>query len=80
MTSGDSQGGRGPLGSPLAFASLGFEMLAPILLGAWAGYRLDQWRDTRPWFLVAGLLLGILLSLVGFFRRVWPKGNGGNRK
>lgn len=55
-------------------------MLAPILLGAWVGYRLDQWRDTRPWFLVAGLLLGILLSLVGFFRRVWPKGNGGNRK
>jgi len=33
------------------------------LLGG-IGYALDSWRGTSPWFLVTGLLLGIV---VGFF-------------
>jgi F0F1-type ATP synthase assembly protein I len=57
---------------------LGFELLGPIVLLAYVGYRLDRWLDTRPGFLAGGLVLGIVVSLVGFFRRVWPsRGNGG---
>ena len=63
--------------SPLAFAGLGFEILAPILVGIYGGYLLDRWLDTRPWFIATGLLVGIVVSFVSFFFRVWPTRRGG---
>jgi F0F1-type ATP synthase assembly protein I len=61
----------------MRFAGLGFELIGPIVLLAYVGYRLDRWLETRPWFLAGGLLLGIVVSMVGFFRRVWPTQNDG---
>ena len=37
-----------------------------ILLGA-IGYGLDSWQGTSPWFLLAGLTLGIV---VGFYELI----------
>lgn len=82
MTSRDAkQSDRGQEDrSPWAYAGMGFEIAAPVLAGAFIGYRLDVWLDASPWFLALGLLLGILVGFVGFFRRVWPssrsRGNG----
>ena len=39
---------------------------AVLLLGA-IGYGVDRWRGTAPWFLLAGLLLGVI---VGFYELV----------
>ena len=45
-------------------AAAGYTLLGAIALLGGIGYALDRWRGTSPWFLLAGLLLGIV---VGFF-------------
>jgi len=42
----------------------GYVLMGAIGLLGGIGYALDSWRGTSPWFLVTGLLLGIV---VGFF-------------
>ena len=39
---------------------------AIVLFGA-SGYALDRWRGTAPWFLLAGLVLGVV---VGFYELI----------
>jgi len=39
---------------------------AIVLFGA-IGYALDRWRGTAPWFLLAGLVLGVV---VGFYELI----------
>ncbi len=43
---------------------------AIILLGG-IGYALDAWRGTAPWFLLAGLLLGIVVGFYELAKTVW---------
>lgn len=45
-------------------AAAGYTLMGAILLLGGIGYALDAWRGTEPWFLLAGLLLGII---VGFW-------------
>ena len=45
-------------------AAAGYTLLGAIALMGGIGYALDRWRGTSPWFLLAGLLLGLV---VGFF-------------
>jgi len=47
---------------PVAGASYG--LIGGILLFGGIGYALDKWRGTSPWFLLGGLLLGLI---VGFY-------------
>jgi F0F1-type ATP synthase assembly protein I len=42
----------------------GYTLIGAIALFGGAGYALDYWRATSPWFLLSGLLLGIV---VGFY-------------
>jgi F0F1-type ATP synthase assembly protein I len=42
----------------------GYTLIGAIGLFGGAGYALDAWRGTSPWFLLAGLLLGVV---VGFY-------------
>jgi F0F1-type ATP synthase assembly protein I len=42
----------------------GYTLIGAILLFGGAGYGIDAWQGTAPWFLVAGLLLGVV---VGFY-------------
>lgn len=37
---------------------MGTELIAAILTWSAAGWFLDQWLGTRPWFLVSGALIG----------------------
>jgi len=68
-------GPGGPSG--LEYIGLGFELVIPILVGLYGGYRFDMWLGTKPWLLLAGSLLGIAAGFLTFFRRVLPpKGKG----
>jgi F0F1-type ATP synthase assembly protein I len=50
---------------PVAGAS--YTLVGAILLLGGLGYAIDLWQDTSPWFLVAGLTLGIV---VGFYELI----------
>ncbi len=47
---------------PAAMGS--YSLIGAILLLGGIGYAVDYWRGTSPWFLLAGLLLGLV---VGFY-------------
>ena len=44
-----------------------YTLIGGILLLGGIGYGVDYWRGTSPWFLIAGLALGIV---VGFYELV----------
>ena len=46
---------------PAAGAS--YTLIGAILVLGGLGYAIDRWRGTAPWFLVGGLLLGIVVGM-----------------
>ncbi|HEX6316848.1 MAG TPA: AtpZ/AtpI family protein [Gemmatimonadaceae bacterium] len=44
-----------------------YGLVGAIFLFAAIGYALDYWRGTSPWFLLAGLVLGVV---VGFYELI----------
>ena len=50
-----------------AIAGASYTLVGAIILLGGIGYGLDRWRDTSPWFLIGGLLLGIV---VGFYELI----------
>jgi len=42
---------------------LGVELVVSTVVGALLGYLLDSWLGTRPWIMVAGVVLG---GIAGF--------------
>ena len=42
----------------------GYTLIGAIALLGGAGYAIDSWRGTSPWFLLAGLILGIVVGFV----------------
>ena len=79
MTAPEPGGGK-RRSSPLDYASLGFEIIAPIVLFMFAGYALDGWIGSQPWFLLVGALLGIAVGMYNLFRRVLPPREGGSKR
>lgn len=54
----------------IRFSSVGFQMLATILLCAWGGVKLDEYFGTKP-FLTAGLsLFGVGASMYLVFKQL----------
>ena len=62
--------------SPFAYMGLGIELVAPILLGVFVGRWLDGRWGTKPWLLVVGSVLGLVLGFYSFLRSVLPIGKG----
>ena len=56
---------------PAAGAS--YTLIGAILLLGGIGYAVDSWRGESHWFLLAGLLLGIIVGFVDLARVVWKK-------
>ena len=54
-------------------AVAGYTLLAAILIFGGIGYALDAWRGTSPWFLVAGLFLGIIVGFFELAKIIWHK-------
>ena len=56
---------------PVAAAS--YTLIGAIILLGGIGYVLDRWRGTSPWFLLGGLLLGIVVGFYELAKAVWPQ-------
>jgi F0F1-type ATP synthase assembly protein I len=54
-------------------AAAGYTLIGAILLLGGIGYALDAWRGTSPWFLIAGLLLGIIVGFFELAKIIWRK-------
>jgi ATP synthase protein I len=53
--------------SGMAYAAA-FSLFASVVSGLILGWLLDRWLGTRPWLLVAGLVLGAAGGFVEFIR------------
>jgi len=56
---------------PAAGAS--YTLVGALVLFGGIGYGLDHWRNTSPWFLVAGLLLGMVVGFYELVKTTWSK-------
>jgi len=56
---------------PAAAAS--YTLIGGILLLGGIGYAIDTWRGRSHWFLLTGLLLGLIVGFVDMARAVWKK-------
>ncbi len=54
-------------------AAAGYTLIGSIMLLGGGGYALDAWRGTSPWFLLGGLLLGIVVGFYELAKTVWRK-------
>ena len=57
--------------APAAAAS--YTLIGAVLLLGGLGYALDYWRGTSPWFLLAGLLLGMVVGFYELVKTTWPR-------
>ena len=57
--------------APAAAASYG--LIGAILVLGGIGYAVDAWRGTSPWFLIGGLMLGIVVGMYELAKIVWRK-------
>ncbi|MFN2578124.1 MAG: AtpZ/AtpI family protein [Pyrinomonadaceae bacterium] len=53
--------------SGLAYAAA-FSLFGSVMAGLTAGWLLDRWLHTRPWLLVAGVVLGAAAGFYEFIR------------
>ena len=56
---------------PAAGAS--YTLIGAIILLGGIGYAVDRWLGTSPWFLVGGLILGIVVGMYELAKTVWHK-------
>jgi F0F1-type ATP synthase assembly protein I len=51
----------------------GYTLIGSILFLGGLGYAVDYWRGTSPWFLLGGLLLGIVVGFYELAKIIWPR-------
>ena len=56
-----------------AAASASYTLIGGITLLGGIGYLLDQWRGTSPWFLMAGLGLGMVVGFYELVKTTWQR-------
>ena len=56
----------------LKYLSLGIEIAAGLCIPILLGYWLDQFLDTKPWLLIAGIFTGIII-LFGIIYNIYKK-------
>ena len=50
-----------------------YGLVGAIFLFAAIGYAVDKWRGTSPWFLVAGLVLGVVVGFYELIKATYKK-------
>ncbi|MEO7192907.1 MAG: AtpZ/AtpI family protein [Vicinamibacterales bacterium] len=56
-----------------AVAGASYALIGAIILLGGIGYGLDAWLGIRPWGLVGGLVLGIVVGFYELAKTVWPR-------
>ena len=56
----------------LRLAGVGFFIGGSIMLGIFAGLWLDNKLDTKPAFMIAGLVLGVVIAVYGVYQMLLP--------
>jgi ATP synthase protein I len=54
-------------------AGASYTLIGAIVLLGGIGYALDRWLGTSPWFLLVGLIAGLVVGFYGLARTVWHK-------
>lgn len=54
-------------------AAAGYTLIGAILLLGGIGYALDAWLGTSHWFLLSGLLVGIVVGFYELAKTVWGR-------
>ena len=54
-------------------AGAGYTLIGAIMLVGLIGYGIDRWRGTSPWFLVGGLVLGVVVGMYELAKTVWKR-------
>jgi F0F1-type ATP synthase assembly protein I len=64
------QGGQREIGDGYRYVALGITFGLAIVLFMGAGYALDSWLNTIPWFTMAGTLVGSALSFLNVYAKL----------
>jgi F0F1-type ATP synthase assembly protein I len=62
-----------PRKSPMAHAGIGIELVVPIVVFVFIGYKLDERWGTDPWLVILGATIGMVVGFYGLFKRYMPK-------
>jgi F0F1-type ATP synthase assembly protein I len=54
-------------------AAAAYTLMGAILIFGGIGYAIDAWRGTSPWFLLSGLLLGLIVGFLELAKTIWNK-------
>jgi hypothetical protein len=52
-------------------ASIGYTLIGAIVVLGGIGYALDEWQGTSPWFLLGGLMLGLIVGFYELAKAMW---------
>ncbi|MBI2189682.1 MAG: AtpZ/AtpI family protein [Acidobacteria bacterium] len=52
-------------------AMVSYTLIGAIVLLGGIGYAIDEWRGTSPWFLLGGLLLGLIVGFYELAKTLW---------
>ncbi|HEY4486010.1 MAG TPA: AtpZ/AtpI family protein [Nitrospiria bacterium] len=70
-----------PFRQGLSFAMrIGTELVVATVAGAFLGYLMDGWLGTRPWIMVAGVLLGAAAGFRTIYRLADPGNSSGDKE
>ena len=64
----------------LRLTGVGFFIAACILLGTFAGLWLDGKLDTKPIFMIGGLVIGLVVAFYGVYQMIRPLMNNSQDK
>ena len=69
---GPEEEGRAPLAEALRYSQVGMVIVVPMVVLGGIGYALDRKLGSRPWLLLAGLVVGMAAGFWSFLREVLP--------
>lgn len=50
-----------------------YTLIGAIVLLGGIGYAVDSWRDTSPWGLLTGLILGMVVGFYELAKAIWSR-------
>ena len=54
-------------------AGVSYTLIGAIILFGAIGYLVDRWRGTSPWFVIGGLLLGVVVGFYDLVKSTWRR-------